>query len=220
MATVQKFTFNALMENTYIVYDETKQCVIIDPGCASPHEQEVLKSFIEQEGLTPVQLLNTHCHVDHIPGNKFVVETFHVPLFIHEFELPLLKDAPLFGGMFGVPCPPSPEPQGFLKAGEEVVFGNTKLKVLFTPGHSPGSVSFYSSEDAFVISGDVLFMGSIGRYDLPGANGETLFQSIDTQLMTLPDKTQVFCGHGPDTSIGHERNTNPFMNVGFRKVYS
>ena len=219
MAAVQKFTFNALGENTYVVYDNTKQCVIIDPGCSNDKERNILQSFIEQESLIPVMLLNTHCHVDHIPGNKFVAETWNIPLYIHENELPLLKDAPLFGGMFGVPCPPSPEPSGFLKPGDELQFGNTEFDLLFTPGHSPGSISFYNPKDGFVIAGDVIFLGSVGRYDLPGASQEDLFHSIATQLMTLPDYTTIYCGHGPNTSIGHERKTNPFLNKQFRNAF-
>jgi hydroxyacylglutathione hydrolase len=220
MAVVKKFTFNAIAENTYIVYDETKQCVIIDPGCNNDAERNILQSFIEQEELSPVMLLNTHCHVDHIPGNAFVAEKYNTPIYIHELELQIMNDAPLYGRMFGVNCPPSPEPTGYLKAGENEQFGNTTFKILFTPGHSPGSVTFYCEEDAFVVAGDVLFLGSVGRYDLPGANGDTLFNSIDTQLMTLPDNTKVYCGHGPDTSIGHERKTNTFLNKAFRSELS
>lgn len=215
---VKKFTFNPLGENTYVVFNETKQCAIIDPGCCTEQERNVLANYIEQEMLTPILLLNTHCHVDHIPGNAFVAAKYDVPLLIHELELPLMHEAPNFGKFFGVPCPPSPEPSAFLKEGDVINIGNEKLKVLFTPGHSPGSISFYHEQAGFVISGDVLFLGSIGRYDLPGANGETLFHSIETRLLTLPDTTKVYCGHGPDTSIGHERKTNPFLNAQFREV--
>lgn len=220
MITVKKFAFNPLMENTYIVFDDTKECVIIDPGCCTDQERSILSAYIKQEGLTPVMLLNTHCHVDHIPGNKYVAETYNTPIYIHELEIPIMRDAPAFGSFFGVPCPPSPEPAGFLKEGDEVKFGNTVFKVLFTPGHSPGSITFYNEPNGFVICGDVLFLGSVGRYDLPGANGDVLFNSIDTRLMTLPDATKVYCGHGPDTTIGNERKTNPFLNKQFRNVYS
>lgn len=218
MITVKKFTFNPLGENTYVVFNEEKQCAIIDPGCCTEQERNVLANYIEQETLTPILLLNTHCHVDHIPGNAFVVEKYNVPLMIHELELPLMHEAPNFGKFFGVPCPPSPEPASFLNEGDTINIGNEKLKVLFTPGHSPGSISFYHEQAGFVIAGDVLFLDSVGRYDLPGANGETLFHSIETCLLTLPDATKVYCGHGPDTSIGHERKTNPFLNKKFREV--
>lgn len=218
MITVKKFTFNPLGENTYVLFNEQKQCAIIDPGCCTEQERNALANYIEQETLTPILLLNTHCHVDHIPGNAFVVEKYNVPLLIHELELPLLHEAPNFGKFFGVPCPPSPEPASFLKEGDMVNIGNEKLKVLFTPGHSPGSISFYHEQAGFVIAGDVLFLGSVGRYDLPGANGETLFHSIETRLLTLPDATKVYCGHGPDTRIGHERQTNPFLNKKLREV--
>ena len=216
MIAVKKFTFNALSENTYVLFNEAKQCAIIDPGCNNELECKILASYIKQEALTPVVLLNTHCHIDHIPGNAFVVQKYQVPLMIHELELPLMHDAPNFGKFFGVNCPPSPEPSAFLKEGDVVNIGNEQLKVLFTPGHSPGSISFYSESNNFIVAGDVLFLGSIGRYDLPGAKGEDLFHSIETRLLTLPDTTKVFCGHGPDTTIGYERKTTPFLNPKFR----
>lgn len=216
MVTVKKFTFNALSENTYVLFDETKQCVVIDPGCSSEQEENILSNYILQEALIPVLLLNTHCHVDHVPGNAFVAEKYNVPLLIHKQDLALLHEAPNFAKFFGVVCPASPEPASFLEEGDTVNFGNSSLEVLFTPGHSPGSISFYSKENEFIIVGDVLFLGSIGRYDLPGANGKTLLHSIDTRLLPLPDNTRVYCGHGPDTTIGHERRTNPFLNQDFR----
>jgi glyoxylase-like metal-dependent hydrolase (beta-lactamase superfamily II) len=219
MLSVKKFTFNPLGENTYVVYDQRRQCAIIDPGCCSPQEQNILANYIEQEALTPVLLLNTHCHVDHVPGNAFVASTYQIPLMIHERELPLLRDAPQFGRFFGLHCPPSPEPTAFLQEGDEVNIGSGKLQVLFTPGHSPGSISFYCKEASWIIVGDVLFLGSVGRFDLPGADGETLFQSIEHRLLCLPDHTKVYCGHGPDTTIGHERTTNPFLNKNFREIY-
>jgi hydroxyacylglutathione hydrolase len=212
MVKVYKFTYNAVMANTWVVAGSNKECVIIDPGCASYQEQQQFKKFIEDENLKPVALLNTHCHVDHVPGNAFVAETWCVKLSIHENELPLLHAAPQYGALFGIQCPPSPEPDAFLIPGNRFEFSDVSLQLLFTPGHSPGSISFYDKANGYIISGDVLFKLSIGRYDLPGSDGNTLFESIRNQLFTLPDSTIVYCGHGPDTSIGFEKQHNPFFN--------
>lgn len=212
MASVVSFTFNDFQENTYLVHDETKECIIFDPGCVQDYEKEALKGFIEQNGLTPVRLINTHCHLDHVFGNKFVAETYNIGLEIHEGELPVLKAVPQICAMYGLPYPePSPMPSAFIKEGETVKFGNTELKVLYTPGHSPASISFYCEADAFLIAGDVLFQGSIGRTDLPGGDTETLLASVRNNFFTLPDNVKVFAGHGPATTVGHEKVHNPFF---------
>jgi hydroxyacylglutathione hydrolase len=210
MVNVQKFVFNPFYENTYVLYDSTLQCVIIDPGCCTDAERAILTEFIEDKGLTPVKLINTHCHIDHIPGNKFLAEKYNLGLEIHKNEVPVMHGAPEYGSFFGFHCEPSPEPVNFLDEGDIVTFGNTELKVIFTPGHSPGSISFYY-EDEFVISGDVLFRLGVGRFDLPGASGAILFKSITEKLMALPDKVKVFSGHGPETTIGFEREKNPYV---------
>jgi hydroxyacylglutathione hydrolase len=212
MASVVSFTFNPFQENTYLVIDEDGSCVIIDPGCYDAVERALLKRYIDEHQLRPVRLLNTHCHLDHIFGNRFVAGTWNLPLEIHEGELPVLKMAPISGQVYGIPMPDEGlEPGAFLKEGEEVRFGTTTLEILFTPGHSPASVSFYSEADGFIIAGDVLFQGSIGRTDLPGGDYDTLIQSIREQLLCLPDEVQVFSGHGDPTSIGEERRHNPFL---------
>lgn len=212
MAHVAELTFNPFQENTYIVYDDTKECIIFDPGCWNASEKQQLSTFIESAGLKPVRLINTHCHLDHIFGNKYVSETYNLPLEIHSGELPVLEQAPLAAQLYGIPFPePSPMPESFIEEGDIIEFGTTKLEVLFTPGHSPASISFYCRESEFVIAGDVLFYGSIGRTDLPGGDYNTLIQSIKTKLLVLEDEVRVYSGHGPSTKIGYERKNNPFL---------
>jgi len=208
---IHSFTFNPFQENTYILFDETGQCVIVDPGCYSPDEKDELISFITSEKLQPVLLLNTHCHIDHCTGNKFIKDKFNIPFLMNEHDLVVLHSAPEVGRMYGIPIEPSPEPDNFLLQDDEVKFGNTVLKVIFTPGHSPGSVSFYNCKEKVLLSGDVLFQGSIGRYDLPGGDYEILMQSITNKLFQLPDETKVFSGHGGVTTIGKEKRSNPFV---------
>ena len=213
MTLVAKFTFNPFQENTYILYDETKECVIFDPGCYTEAERAELKQFIEEKELKPVRLINTHCHIDHVFGNKFVADTYGLLLEIHEGELPVLASVPQVCLMYGIPLPEPPPPAGkFLKEGETVEFGNTKLEILFTPGHSPASISFYCAASKLVIAGDVLFQGSIGRTDLPGGDFETLISSIKTQYYPLGDDVTIYPGHGPETTIGFEKENNPFLN--------
>lgn len=211
MLKIHKLTFNPFSENTYIVADETNDCAIIDPGCCNEKERNELVKTIEAFGLKPVLLLNTHCHIDHMPGNKFVFEKYGLRPEIHENELEIMRRAPEFGQFFGFDCPESPEPEKFLKAGDSVTLGNTVFKVLFTPGHSPGSICFYSEADKIVISGDVLFYRSVGRFDLPESNGKDLYNSLTNVMMKLPDDVKVYSGHGPETTIGFERFNNAFI---------
>ena len=212
MADVVALTYNAFEENTYVVFDETKACVIFDPGCHSMEEKLHLEAFIKDNMLNPVKLINTHCHLDHIFGNKFVYDTFGLLPEIHPGEMQVLRAAPQISMMYGMQCDLSPEPVHFIQEGDEIQFGNTKLKVVFTPGHSPASICFISEVDNFIIAGDVLFYESIGRTDLPGGDYDTLINSIREQLMILPDSMVVYNGHGPATTIGHERKYNPFLN--------
>ncbi len=205
------FTFNPFAENTYIIYDDTKECVIFDPGCSNVEEQKQLTDFIESNGLKPVKLVNTHCHIDHVLGNKFVSEKYNLPLISHKGETAVLIMQPQISMMYGIAYDPSPEITEFLDDGDYLTFGNTRLEVLFTPGHSPASISFYNAEEGVVIGGDVLFQGSIGRTDLPGGDFDTLARSIREKLYVLPDDVIVYCGHGPSTTIGAEKNTNPFV---------
>jgi glyoxylase-like metal-dependent hydrolase (beta-lactamase superfamily II) len=207
---IKKLIFNPLQENTYIIYDATKECVIIDPGCQKPAEKNLLKQFITDSGLKPKILLNTHCHFDHIFGNNFVSNEYGIELWASEGELANIKRFKSSASLFGIsdeqPCTPS----HFLENGQIVKFGNSGLKVINTPGHSPGSVCFYSETENILIAGDTLFAGSIGRTDLPGGNYDEIKESLKT-LIALPTETKVYCGHGSDTAIGREKFYNPFI---------
>lgn len=211
--SVAIFTFNPFAENTYILYDESKECIIFDPGCSNPDEQIQLTDFIESNGLKPVKLINTHCHIDHVLGNKFVSEKYNLPLTSHKGEIGVLSMQPQISSMYGIAYNPSPEITEFLEDGDNVSFGHTQLSVLLTPGHSPASISFYNEKEGVLISGDVLFQGSIGRTDLPGGDFATLEKSIKEKLYVLPDEVVVYPGHGPSTKIGIEKSTNPFVRV-------
>lgn len=209
--TVKYFTFNAFAENTYIIHDETNEAIIIDPGCYTVNEKKILSKYIDDNNLTVKRLINTHCHLDHVFGNPYVVETYGVGLECHQLELPILQRAQVIGDMYGVPVPPQPDPSLFIEDDEVVRFGNSELKAILAPGHSPGSLCFYSEKEGFLIGGDVLFFQSIGRTDLPGGNHKQLLESIQTRLMVLPNSTKVYSGHGQPTSIGYERINNPFF---------
>ena len=211
MLSVISFTFSPVQENTYILYNEQKQCCIIDPGCYFPAERDELKTGIEKAGLTPVLLLNTHCHLDHVFGNKFVHDTWGLNLHIHPDEKPVLDFAPQSGQMWQLPFDNYEGPLVYLTEGEKIKIGDDELEIRFTPGHSPGSVSFYAPADRFIIGGDVLFQGSVGRTDLPGGSFEVLANSVRTQFYTLPDETTVYAGHGPATTVGYERKNNPYV---------
>ena len=213
MLTVKTFTFNPVQENTYVLYHEKKECCIIDPGCYFSEERDRLKTDIEKTGLKPVLLLNTHCHLDHIFGNKFVHETWGLDLHIHEKEKIVLANGPASGLRFQLPFENYEGPLIYIKEGENIKLGDDELEVLFTPGHSPGSVSFYNEAGGFVIGGDVLFNRSIGRADLPGGDYDVLVNSIQTKFFTLPDETKVYSGHGPVTTVGFEKMNNPFVKL-------
>ena len=213
MLTVKAFSFNPVEENTYVLYNEKKEACIIDPGCYFPEEKAKLKNFIEEDGLRPILLFNTHCHLDHVFGNKFIHETWGLDLHLHEKEKAMLDLAPISGQMWQLPFDNYEGPLIFLEEGTIVKIGDEELDIRFTPGHAPGHVCFYNKPGAFAISGDVLFNGSIGRTDLPGGDYETLINSIQTQLFTLPDETKIYPGHGPMTTIGFEKMNNPFVKL-------
>ncbi|KQM79137.1 MBL fold metallo-hydrolase [Pedobacter sp. Leaf216] len=212
MITIKTFTFNAYSENTYVLYDESKECIIIDPGMYEGVEQNELAAFIKQQNLIPVLLLNTHCHLDHVFGNKFVFETYGLKPQFHEGELPVLTAVPGYAPSMGFNnYQISPLPDTFLPETGTVSFGNSTLSLIFAPGHSPAHLCFYSEADHILMGGDVLFYGSIGRSDLPGGNHQQLIQNISDKLFVLPDETVVYPGHGPATSIGFEKQNNPFF---------
>lgn len=212
MTQFQVFEFNPFLENTYVVYDDTGECAIFDPGCYEDWERLALQRFIEQKKLRPVRLINTHCHLDHVFGNAFVAHHWGLGLEIHRGELPVLERFEAVCKNYGIPNAETPPPPArYIEAGEVISFGDTQLEALFTPGHSPASLSFYCRDSGFVVAGDVLFMESIGRTDLPGGNFERLIQSIKSELFVLPDETIVLPGHGPATTIRHEKEYNPFL---------
>ena len=211
MLNVKVFTFNPIQQNTYVLYNEHKNAIIIDPGCYGTAEQEILKQFIKSNNLQVKQLINTHCHLDHVFGNKFVSEQYKVELYIHPMEQLVLQYAPISGEKWGLPFENYERQIHFINTDSTIKLDSDILQVLHTPGHSPGSISLYCKEQGFVISGDVLFYQSIGRTDLPGGNHETLLQSIKEQLLVLPDETVVHSGHGRNTTIGFEKNNNPYF---------
>jgi glyoxylase-like metal-dependent hydrolase (beta-lactamase superfamily II) len=213
MLTVQPFTFNPVQENTYVVYNEKGQCCIIDPGCYFASEEQDLKNFIEQNRLQPIFLLNTHCHLDHIFGNRFIYKTYGLTLWLNKLEKAVLEYGPASGQLWQMPFDNYDGELNFIDEGDIIRIGNDELHVLFTPGHSPGHVSFYNKENKFVISGDVLFEGSVGRTDLPGGDFKILEESIKTRLYTLPADTIIYPGHGGTTTIGDEMKTNPFVKM-------
>lgn len=208
---LKQFTFNAYAENTFVLSDETKQCIIIDPGCYEQAEKDTLADYISNENLQPVQLLNTHCHIDHVLGNKFVAEKYQLKLVAHQLEEPVLASVANYGPSMGFKVEPSPSIEVFIDESQTIKFGNTILDILFTPGHSPGSVCFHHQASHTLIGGDVLFQMSIGRTDLPGGDFDTLINSIQQKLWKLPDETVVYPGHGPSTNIAFEKANNPFL---------
>jgi hydroxyacylglutathione hydrolase len=211
MITIQQFTFNPYQENTYVLYDETGECVIIDPGMYDAPEQNVLVKWIKETGLKPVLLLNTHCHIDHVLGNKFVFDNWGLRPRFHKGELPILYAIPGYAPQMGLHYELSPEPEVFLAETGTVDFGNSELELIFAPGHSPAHLCFYAREDDFLVGGDVLFFSSIGRTDLPGGNYQQLLDNIREKLFILPDSVKVYPGHGQITNIGYERQNNPFL---------
>lgn len=211
MIQLKAFVCNPFSENTYLLYDESHECVIIDPGMYSGEEQNAVADFIRNEGLKPVLLLNTHCHIDHVLGNKFVYDNFGLLPQFNEGELEVLESVPAFAAPMGIRYELSPLPEKFLSSEGYVDFGNSQLEIIFAPGHSPAHVCFYNREGNILIGGDVLFYRSIGRTDLPGGSYSQLISSITEKIFQLPDDCTVYPGHGPDTTIGDEKQFNPFL---------
>jgi hydroxyacylglutathione hydrolase len=212
MIQIKQFTCNPYQENSYVLYDETGECVIIDPGMQNAAEQNALVNWIRETELTPVLLLNTHCHIDHVFGNKFVFDNWSLKPQFHNGELPVLQAVPGYAPQMGMHYELSPEPEIFLAETGTVSFGNSELELIFAPGHSPAHLCFYAEADKFLIGGDVLFYNSIGRTDLPGGNHQQLLNSIREKLFVLPEDVKVYPGHGQPTSVGFEKKHNPFLN--------
>lgn len=213
MLKIQTFTFcpELFGENTYVVWDETLRCVVIDPGCYHREEREALASFIEDNDLVLEKVLNTHCHLDHIFGNRFLVDRYKVPLVACEKDLYNLERAEQFAQLWNLKYETSPDPDQFVDEGDTVTFGNTTFDVLFTPGHCSGHVSFYHPESQQIFSGDVIFRGSYGRTDLPGGSQEVLAKTIFEKIFTLPDAVKIYAGHMGPTSVGTEKKMNPIL---------
>ena len=213
MITVQTFTFNPYQENTYLLIDENKNCIIIDPGMHSAAEEEEFKAFILQNQLTPILLLNTHCHIDHVLGNKYVYEQWQLKPNFHEGEIPVLVAVDNYAPQMGIRYETSLIPESFIEEGDLITLGNHKIKAILAPGHSPAHLCYYSEAAKVLIGGDVLFRNSIGRTDLPGGNHQALLDNIKSKIYTLPEDTVVYPGHGPTTTIGYEKKNNQFVRA-------
>jgi hydroxyacylglutathione hydrolase len=217
MLQLKSFTFNPFMENTYVLYDDSLEAVIFDPGCYEKHEQNELMGFIEEENLQVKYLMNTHCHIDHVLGNAFIKNKFQVPLYIHEKEHAVLNSVLAYAPNYGFGGYQAAQPDFYISEDDIIQFGKTVLEIRFVPGHSPGHVVFYHKDTGICIAGDTLFRGSIGRTDLPGGDHQTLLNAIKKNLFSLPEETKVYPGHGEMTTIGFEKEHNPF--VGKRARY-
>ncbi|GHT02176.1 MBL fold hydrolase [Bacteroidia bacterium] len=208
---IKLFEFNPVHVNTYLIYDETKEAAIIDCGAFTPEERERVKEYIQFHGLKLKQLLNTHLHFDHILGNHFIYDTYGLKPQYHESEesMPGLRKQTV---IFGLPVDYEPvSGDHFINDGDSIRFGNTTLKALLTPGHSPGSISYYCEADNCVFTGDALFRHDIGRTDLWGGNEETLISAIKNKLLTLPEDTEIYPGHGPASTVREEKQHNPYL---------
>lgn len=213
MIKIDLFEFNPFSENTYILSDETSECIIIDPGCHNASEKETLKNFISDNNLKVVELINTHCHIDHVFGNKFVKDTYQVNLRIHKLDEPTLESVKVYAPVYGFNNFEESSADTFFDEGDKVTFGNSSLEILFVPGHAPGHVVLFNREQNICIGGDVLFRESIGRTDLPGGNHEQLINGIHEKIFKLDDQMVVYPGHGPTTTVGHEKIYNPFCAI-------
>jgi glyoxylase-like metal-dependent hydrolase (beta-lactamase superfamily II) len=211
MINIKIFVFNPFQENTFLLYDDTKECVIIDAGCNEEKEFNQVDEFIKENDLVVISIINTHCHIDHIMGNAYLVNKYKVPSIAHKEDMPLMERSKDMAAAFGFDVDEPPIPNHFVNEGDEIKFGNAVLNVKHVPGHSPGSIALYNEAEKFVIVGDVLFAGGIGRTDLPGADYDTLISSIKEKLFTLNGDIVVYPGHGESTTIGQEKESNPFF---------
>ncbi len=213
MLQIKYFQFNPFQENTFVIFDDkTNEAAVVDAGCFSPDEKALLAQFIKEQNLTLKYVLNTHLHLDHQFGNRFLFETFGVAPSAHVADEFLIEKMPSQAAAFGLQVDELGQPLGtYLEDMQVLTLGESEIKVIATPGHSPGGVCFYCAAQSLLISGDTLFRSSIGRTDLPKGDHDTLIQSIKERLLTLPVETVVLCGHGPSTTIGEEKSYNGFL---------
>ena len=209
---IQVFNFNPFQENTYVIYEENNNCIIIDPGCYTNDEENQLSNFIESKKLNPTKLINTHCHIDHVLGNRFVQEKWNIDLYINKLELPILDSAKNIAKTYGFNnykhCK---DPKHFINEKTIIQLGNNSFNILFTPGHSPGHICLHNKKKNILIGGDLIFKESVGRTDLPGGDHNILLESIRTKILTLKEDTLIYCGHGPSTTLAWEKKYNPFI---------
>jgi len=212
MINIEIFEFNPIAENTYLLYDETKEAVLIDCGCINPMEEKILSDFIDQNKLILKRLLCTHLHFDHIIGNGFIFNKYGIKPEAHRKDVEILPPVKEQLRSMGIPYSIDfVDVENFLVGNEIISFGQSQLTTLLVPGHSPGSLAFYSVRDNFIIVGDALFNGSIGRTDLWGGNYDVLITAIKDKILTLPDETIIYPGHGPFTTVINEKLNNPFL---------
>ncbi len=214
MLQINSFVFNPFGENTYVIFDETKECVIIDPGCYTASEEDRLFGYIDQHQLKPLMVINTHGHVDHVVGNNAVKRRYGIKVAAHPGTHPDITQAKRQAVWLGFqPVGDIDLPDVDLQDDEVIKIGESSLEVICTPGHARGSISLYAPVEGWVLTGDALFCRSVGRTDLPGGNFEELRESIRGRLFTLPNDTEVFSGHGESTTIGEEKDFNPYVAV-------
>lgn len=209
--TIKTFHFNFIQVNTLVIHDDTKEAVIVDPGNSNPQEDAALLEYIQKENLKIRCIVNTHPHIDHVLGNSFCKKSFNAPLLTHKAGMPIYEQSIAYGSTFGFTQTEFPTPDQFITEKDQIIFGNQKWTIIETPGHADGSVCFYDAENKFVIVGDVLFEGGIGRSDLPTGNYNMLISNIQNKLMTLPEDVLVIPGHADTTTIEKEKNTNPYL---------
>ena len=211
MITLQAFCFNAFQENTYVLYNELKEAIIVDPGCYTRIEEKILTDFIRKENLKPILLFNTHCHLDHVFGNNFIHATYGLTPILHANEQIVLDRFQEAAAKYGIPVDAYKGPIQYVEDQDIIKLGQDAFKVLLTPGHSPGSICFYHEKQDFIIDGDLIFKDSVGRTDFPGCNAQDLIKSIREQIFPLPDSLTIYSGHGPETTWGREKEHNPYI---------
>lgn len=209
--TIRIFHFNPIQVNTLVLHDESGEAIIVDPGNCQTYEDSQLQDYIKEHKLTVKYIINTHPHIDHIAGNRWCVDAFLAPLCCHEAGMPIYNKAYAYGAAFGIPADNMPSPNVFLKEHDEIRFGNQILTILYTPGHCDGSISLYDASNKFVICGDLIFEGSVGRSDLPTGNASLLIQMLQEKILPLDDDTTIYPGHGPATTVGQEKQYNPYL---------